>query len=271
MQVQPRHVWLNAEVLGYYWKDFFGTIPTHAAPGGQDEEGDITYIGQVWIADGYTVPWMFQDPHFGTGVALNIPHWLSVDRPTEMFSIVLLVLLGIFGSGAFGASPCGVKCGCYTNSTHVLGYYWKEFFGSIPFDAVPGGYDEEGATTYIGQVYMQEYGLLTGTLYRGCSKIHTSAYDKDIIHDRNIKILCSNVQNRLKWMPTKKGEHYKLSNCHLVIGGTETDLIEVIGRIYYNGQAIVGKVFRDDAKSSGLWIPGVNSGFPNYEVLTYNC
>lgn len=38
-----------------------------------------------------------------------------------------------------------------------LGYYWREYTRDIPEDALPGGIDKRGKTTYIGQ-----------TLHNGC-------------------------------------------------------------------------------------------------------
>lgn len=33
----------------------------------------------------------------------------------------------------------------------VLGYYWRDYNKDIPDDALPGGKDKRGKTTYIGQ------------------------------------------------------------------------------------------------------------------------
>lgn len=33
-------------------------------------------------------------------------------------------------------------------------YYWRQYLGEIPPDAIPGGRDESGRTTYIGQAYI---------------------------------------------------------------------------------------------------------------------
>ncbi|KAF5303167.1 hypothetical protein FQA39_LY10080 [Lamprigera yunnana] len=180
------------------------------------------------------------------------------------------LLVGFVVNYATAVSPCGVKCSC-ESATYVLPYYWKEFFGTIPLDAVQGGVDEDGDPTYIGQAYLQEFGLLPGSLYKGCPKILTSAYDKDIIRDNYIKILCSNDKYLLKWTPTKQGEHHKLTNCHLVIGGLEVGLTVNIARTRFNGETIIGKAFQDDANNSGLWIPGSRTRFTSYEILTYNC
>lgn len=35
--------------------------------------------------------------------------------------------------------------------SNVEGYYWREYTGELPSDAVPGGSDKYGKTTYIGQ------------------------------------------------------------------------------------------------------------------------
>ncbi|KAK4877865.1 hypothetical protein RN001_010371 [Aquatica leii] len=182
--------------------------------------------------------------------------------------VILLTLLFLVGCSN-ALSPCGVKCRNYSTS-YVLGYYWRDFYGTVPLDAVPGGLDEEGDVTFIGQVYIKEYELLPGTIYHGCSKISTSAYDKDIIADKNIKILCSSALHKLKWKLVNKNELNQLTNTHLVIGGSEIGLFINIGRIAYNGQTIIGKVLQNDPNNNGLAIPGTNTRFSNFEILTYN-
>ncbi|KAF5273008.1 hypothetical protein FQR65_LT17249 [Abscondita terminalis] len=186
-----------------------------------------------------------------------------------MLFVTLLVLWVVVNTSK-AVSPCQTKCP-YSNSSYVLGYYWRDYFGTVPDDAFPGGIDEEAQATFIGQVYIKEYELLPGTLYRGCPKIRTSAYQSELTPDKNIKILCTNSGHKLKWKPAKQGELYKLTNCHLVIGGSEAGLVVYIGRTVYNCQTIIGKVFQDDATNSGLWIPGTNNRFTDFEVLTYNC
>ncbi|KAJ8928578.1 hypothetical protein NQ314_018864 [Rhamnusium bicolor] len=55
-------------------------------------------------------------------------------------------------------------------------YYWREYAGEIPFDAVTGGTDVDNKTTYISQVNLNEYGIIPVTIYPG-EKICNSKYD----------------------------------------------------------------------------------------------
>ncbi|KAF5294694.1 hypothetical protein FQR65_LT10711 [Abscondita terminalis] len=185
--------------------------------------------------------------------------------------LILLVFIYFFAKTSWGLSPCPTKCPNH-NSSYVLDYYWRDYFGTVPYDAFPGGLDEEDQITYIGQVYLKEYELLPGTLYRGCPIILTSAYDiTEIKSNKFIKILCSNLPYKLKWKATRQGEVNTLTGCHLVIGGAEVGVTVYIGRTRFNGQTIIGKVFYGEGIDSALAIPGTNQRFTNFEILTYNC
>ncbi|KAB0805040.1 hypothetical protein PPYR_02010 [Photinus pyralis] len=186
-----------------------------------------------------------------------------------MFQVVFMVCFCL--NLAYTISPCGTSCPTNTSAYYELGYYWRDYFGVVPYDAFPGGQGESGHQTYIGQVYSTNYELLPGTIYNGCHQLRTSARDKELIFEKNMKILATDHSAKLKWIPTKRDSHHLLTDCHLVVGGAEGGATVNIGRINFNGQTIVGTTFPDKVPNNGLWIPGRNTSFDSYEILTYNC
>lgn len=68
----------------------------------------------------------------------------------------------------------------------LLDYYWRDYTGDIPEDAVEGGRDLNHRTTYIGQVYVKNFGIIPVTIYPGTTSVtaniqglhHLSSYVK---------------------------------------------------------------------------------------------
>jgi hypothetical protein len=56
----------------------------------------------------------------------------------------------------------------------LLDYYWRDYTGEIPDDAVPGGYDRNLESTYIGQLFVINHGLLTTRIYKGQKSVMAS-------------------------------------------------------------------------------------------------
>ena len=154
-----------------------------------------------------------------------------------------------------------------------VGYYWRDYLGEIPSDAVAGGMNRADKPTYIGQVYIKGVELLPATIRRNTLNATTSAHNKEIYANKNIKILCSNEIDKLTWIATKSNELHLLSNCNLVIGGSEVDHTLYIGRVNHGGRTIIGKVFSRRKGFNGLWIPynGHEINFKTFEVLAFNC
>jgi hypothetical protein len=46
-------------------------------------------------------------------------------------------------------------------------YYWREYTGSIPKDAIPAGKDINGQNIYVGQAYVKNEGLIVAPIYQG--------------------------------------------------------------------------------------------------------
>ncbi|KAK5650789.1 hypothetical protein RI129_001818 [Pyrocoelia pectoralis] len=162
------------------------------------------------------------------------------------------------------------------DNTKFPDYYWREYNGNIPHDAIPGGLDQEANPTYIGQVYLGKTGLLPATIKQGFNSALTSAGGKTIEAKQieNIKILCSSDQSKLKWVTTRcEDKRLFNGNCHVVNGGSEGGQIVHIGRTCHDSQIIIGRVFSFYEHWRGLWIPhnGGNTHFWPYEILTFDC
>ncbi|KAF2888050.1 hypothetical protein ILUMI_18123 [Ignelater luminosus] len=154
----------------------------------------------------------------------------------------------------------------------VRDYYWREYVGVIPYDAVPGGVDRMGLTTYIGQAMIHPYGELTASIYQGNTTPVASAIKTHYVN-QNVKILCSNSLEKFSWIPTDIDKIQLITNCHLIVGGVDHGNQENIGRINYDEEILLGKVIRLPFEHHGLLVPnnGTETRFTHYEVLAYGC
>ncbi|CAH1371055.1 unnamed protein product [Tenebrio molitor] len=152
-----------------------------------------------------------------------------------------------------------------------LDYYWRDYYGKIPDDAVEGGKDIRGNPTYIGQAFVLHHGILIGQIYPGQISLTTS---KEGIHVTNVynKILCSPKQDNFVWVPGNAATlHLTTINKHLVPGGMEWGKVLNIGRVKYQGELIIGKVCSGTIGKAKLYFPykGAEITVSSYEILTY--
>lgn len=56
-------------------------------------------------------------------------------------------------------------------SCFVVGYYWRDFTGEIPSDALPGGTDISGKPIFIGQIFNLIF-LIPAKIYVNDSKAY---------------------------------------------------------------------------------------------------
>jgi len=161
--------------------------------------------------------------------------------------------------------------------THCTGsvkdYYWREYRGIIPHDALPGGKDEAGLPTYIGQALVYPFGLLPASIYYGNTTAVASAGLKIYYSDRNVKILCSGSPEKFQWIEITKDKIDLITDCDLILGGVDNGHQENIGRVNYEGEIRIGKVIRKPLTHDGVWVygNGTESKFTRYEVLAYDC
>ncbi|KAJ8920601.1 hypothetical protein NQ315_004740 [Exocentrus adspersus] len=151
-------------------------------------------------------------------------------------------------------------------------YYWRDYTGNIPYDAVDGGWDVNNETTYIGQVFVKDHGIIPVTIYPGITEVTANIKGLHTLHSY-IKILCSSSKQNFEWYSaTSKDLHLQMINKHLVRGGVEYDLITNIGRILYQGEVKVAKVCGFAVGNAKLYFPAETEekGADSYEVLVYN-
>ncbi|XP_044271138.1 uncharacterized protein LOC123015468 [Tribolium madens] len=154
----------------------------------------------------------------------------------------------------------------------IVDYYWRDYTGVVPPDAIIGGNDINGRPTYIGQGFYSKAGLLPGTIYPGKSEIKLP-YNGLVLSTIGVKILCSGNPNNFSWERAESTSlHVTTIGKHLVIGGFEDGKYINIGRAMYQGELIVGKVLGFDPEKARLCFIHeekeivVNS----YQILVYN-
>ncbi|KAF2887736.1 hypothetical protein ILUMI_18437 [Ignelater luminosus] len=186
-------------------------------------------------------------------------------------SATIVQLFVVHLTTVFGS--CSAPSPHVVNSNQIPDYYWKEYIGIIPQDAVEGGTDAVGNPTYVGQAYIQKYELLPGFITIGCKTLTTVAYALELTPNENVKILCARDKRKFEWVPTKKEDLHMLIGRHFVVGGSEVGKTLYIGRVHYENRIIVGKFFNSvPLVNYGLAIPyqGKPVNFNSFEVLTYN-
>jgi hypothetical protein len=151
-------------------------------------------------------------------------------------------------------------------------YYWRDYYGEIPDDAIPGGSDRNYKPTYIGQVYVPNRQIQTVRIYPGKESVTASANGIFTLTSF-IKILCSDKPEKFSWVSTTAAKlHTDLVGRHLVLGGTESAKELNIGRISYQGEVIVGKVCGYNIGNALMYFPYDNKEVTasSYEVLIYD-
>lgn len=70
----------------------------------------------------------------------------------------------------------------------ISDYYWRDYNGTIPNDAIEGGTDENGDVTYIGQTFFPVENVLFITTIKRGSKYAYSDWDGPIKSDKFTKV-----------------------------------------------------------------------------------
>jgi len=153
---------------------------------------------------------------------------------------------------------------------NIEDYYWRDYSGIIPSDALPGGLDRSGRPMYIGQILHRNM-LLTAKLYLNDNKGYYGATQKEFTGANNIKVLCTQHPDRFEWIETTADDIPKLADRHLIIGGHEPGYTMYIGRAYYKLETAVGKVSTGNPENHGLYVTheGTESKLKSFEILAY--
>ncbi|XP_063918574.1 uncharacterized protein LOC135133938 [Zophobas morio] len=158
-------------------------------------------------------------------------------------------------------------------SHNAFDYYWREYKGAIPQDAVVAGQDGRSQKAYIGQAYVKGFGLMVIHIRPNAKELYAPICGVKNVNE-HIKILCGH-QPDFKWIhATAKDLHVRLSGRHGVIGGHEDGLGSInIGRISYEGGTQIGKINSfgiGNAYFKYVENPWKESGeVQSYEVLVY--
>ncbi|XP_074035041.1 uncharacterized protein [Leptinotarsa decemlineata] len=157
-------------------------------------------------------------------------------------------------------------------------YYWRDYDGRIPVDAIPAGNNTDGLS-YIGQAYVHHYGLLLGTIIPPAMEMKIPCYGV-VVTNIIIKILCAPNLSKFHWVPTTVDRFKKDTRDQCpVLGGYDRKAWEDrgtlgnlnIGRTREHGDVIIGNIASFDPKEVWFYYPldgGEKRAF-HYEVLVY--
>ncbi|XP_044262490.1 uncharacterized protein LOC123009958 [Tribolium madens] len=151
-------------------------------------------------------------------------------------------------------------------------YYWRQYTGEVPKDAVVGGQDINHKDIYIGQAYVKNEGLIVAQIFPDRKEVYAPIKGIKKIEGNIIKILCGPQEN-FYWIPVNSGNlHLQLIDQHAVIGGHEDGhgLIN-IGRISYEGETKIGKINSFNAGNALFFFNKYQNEehINSYEILLY--
>ncbi|RZB39167.1 DUF3421 domain containing protein [Asbolus verrucosus] len=157
-------------------------------------------------------------------------------------------------------------------------YYWKNYNGDTPDDAVPGGQEPKGEVFYIGLVHLK----LINEIFAGMivpsaksARITSLGVTRDVRNDpfTIVNILCSSDKEAFEWVATKNEDLHLLDENILVEGGKVLGQDLYIGRVRLDTGVVLGKVFPYKFIYQGLYVPlsGTFAHYLSYEVLTFDC
>lgn len=70
----------------------------------------------------------------------------------------------------------------------LLDYYWRDYKGIVPQDAILGGRDKYNQPTFIGQALIKEGGIMPCTIYNGNKTVDVEYYGH-LKTDTHVKVL----------------------------------------------------------------------------------
>ncbi|KAJ8950639.1 hypothetical protein NQ318_010838 [Aromia moschata] len=160
-------------------------------------------------------------------------------------------------------------------------FYWREFEGVIPTDAISFGYsDFVQKQLYIGQAYIHNYGLMIGKIYNGAKQITVPCYGTKTTNTA-IKILCAQDSRKYYWLSTTN-ETYSTDTANKcpVLGGYDETIpdhtnlthgVLHIGRINYLDDYVTGNIAAYHEYPLFYYVlNNVEKNSAVYEVLMYS-
>ncbi|KAF2879584.1 hypothetical protein ILUMI_26583 [Ignelater luminosus] len=153
-------------------------------------------------------------------------------------------------------------------------YCWRDYNGVVPSDAFEAGFDKDGKTLYIGQVFHEKI-IVPGKIYAGDKNVYFEYFSVEYTSAQNIKILCSRSRNTLRWIATNHTQARNLvPHNTLINGGYEEKCSTYLGRSKRRPGAEIGKVMCCEAETHcyGLYTTKNGKGDleGEFDILAYN-
>ncbi|KAK5641160.1 hypothetical protein RI129_009707 [Pyrocoelia pectoralis] len=127
-------------------------------------------------------------------------------------------------------------------------FYWRDYRGSIPKDALVGG-SKLNRPTYIGQV-VHSNSLIPGPIVQEDKGMYFYFEGDAYFVTENVKIFCTKHPEKFNWTKIHNGEvRNGLDVNRFVIGGSNN---MYIGRIRYHDGDLVGRFSLDSSSYSTL-------------------
>lgn len=191
-----------------------------------------------------------------------------------MKSVIVCVCLLVYNLNypAYGDTKSTCKC-------DVEGYYWRDYVGIIPTDAVPGGANK---IAYIGQALNPSMNnhpaaILPGIINGNTKRMSYEYNGGDHSGTQDVKILCSAHPEQLQWVAVRAGDSLLTVNKdkQFVVGGHDTDHMMLIGRITESGNVLIGKLAVNIARNifGSLYVTDSGRAWEEkgfYDVLVYD-
>ncbi|KAF5297401.1 hypothetical protein FQR65_LT01332 [Abscondita terminalis] len=155
-------------------------------------------------------------------------------------------------------------------SRFAIGYYWRDFDGTVPEDALPGGLDNTNKRIYIGQVFATY--LIPAKIYTNDKNAYYEYGGKEFNVTENVKILCTQHPEQFSWISTDNHRIKSITSAALVIGGFEPGCTTYIGRTRKGGEVLVGKALADNHPDhEGLHVTQNHVAYHSseFDVLAY--
>ncbi|KAF5285171.1 hypothetical protein FQA39_LY16738 [Lamprigera yunnana] len=159
-----------------------------------------------------------------------------------------------------------------THSSIIADYYWRDYEGSIPCDALQGGADKFGHYTYIGQVAALDPNssdlpdIVSAIIYKDHEYAYAAYHGRVFKSNKGVKILCTSTPKKYKWLNSLN------SDCTLVRGSFTANYTNFyIGRVNYYGHNVTGRFSTIDQTLHVPWndTPNTLQTFKSFEKLMY--
>ncbi|KAK5641471.1 hypothetical protein RI129_010018 [Pyrocoelia pectoralis] len=167
---------------------------------------------------------------------------------------------------------------CSGIPSSVEDYFWRDYTGIVPKDALACGTDSNGNPTYIAQISVPSprdptrstVDVLPAILEAGAITVY-APYNVDVVYrdasNSSVKVLCVYSSSYYKWHSPKT----LLPSFHkYVIVGYESSSPLYLGRAEVNNATVTGKIYANDREAGLIVAYDAGQIYPHsYTILTY--